>query len=333
MMMQANTQAQPAGPAGPMRPDSPPHAGRVAKKHSIMKQIWLNRHTYLILLPCLLFYIIFCYVPMSGLQLAFKEYNAKLGIWGSKWIGGRNYTYVFRDPAFWRAMTNTIVISLQRICFQFPAPIILALLINELRAKRYKRALQTIYTFPYFLSWVIISGIMFNLFEAKGLINNIILTMGGQTQGFLASQTLIRPLLYITENWKGAGWSAIIYLASIAGIDAEQYEAAVIDGASRFQSMIYITLPGIRETIIVLFILAMGGIMNAGFDQIFNLGNVAVQNKIDILDWYIYRVTFEGYTDFAFSSAISLMKAIINFAFLLGANQLSRIVTKTGLFA
>lgn len=302
------------------------------KKFRLLRQIWLNRQTYLIILPGLIFYVVFSYMPMPGLLIAFKEYNAKLGIWGSKWVGGLNYFFVFRDPLFWRAMWNTITISLQRLCFQFPVPIILALMINELAMRRYKRVLQTIYTFPHFLSWVIVAGIMFNLFEAKGLVNNILEALGYQSMNFLTSTSLIRPLLYITENWKSAGWSAIIYLAAIAGIDQEQYESAIIDGSSRFQRVIYITLPGIRETIIVLFILAVGGIMNAGFDQIFNLGNTAVQGKIDMLDWYIYRVTFQGNTDFGFSTAISLMKAVINFAFLLAANQVSRIVAKTGLF-
>ena len=303
------------------------------KKHKLVRLIWQNRQTYIMLLPGLVFYVLFCYVPMSGLQLAFKQYNAKLGIWGSKWVGGLNYSFVFRDTAFWRALWNTVTISLQRLLFQFPVPIILALLINELNQRRYKRVLQTVFTFPHFLSWVIISGIMFNMLEAKGLINNVLEVLGYEQQNFLGSQLLIRPILFITENWKSAGWSAIIYLAAISGIDMEQYESAIIDGSTRFQRMIYITIPGIRETIIVLFILAVGGIMNAGFDQIFNLGNVAVQGKIDILDWYIYRITFQGNTDFGFSTAISLMKAVINFTFLLAANQISRLITKTGLFA
>jgi putative aldouronate transport system permease protein len=269
---------------------------------------------------------------MSGLQLAFKQFNARLGIWGSPWVGFYNYTFVIRDPAFWRAVFNTITISLQRLVFQLPAPIILALFINELSARKYKRVLQTIFTFPNFLSWVIIAGIMFNLLETNGLINNIILALGGKQINFLTSTMLIRPMLYITDNWKNAGWGAIIYLASIAGIETEQYESAVIDGASRFQRMIHITLPGIRDTIIIMFILSVGNMMNYGFDQIFNMGNAAVQNKIDILDWYIYRITFMGNVDFGFSTAISLLKAVVNFVFLLAANQTTRAVAKTGLF-
>jgi putative aldouronate transport system permease protein len=269
---------------------------------------------------------------MAGLQLAFKQFNARLGIWGSHWVGLLNYTYVVRDPFFWRAMINTVTISVQRLLFQFPVPVILALLINELNTRRYKRVLQTIYTFPNFLSWVIIAGIMFNLFEANGLLNNLLQALNFEPVSFLTSTVLIRPLLYITESWKSSGWAAIIYLAAISGIEMEQYESAVIDGATRFQRMIHITLPGISTTIIIMFILAVGNIMNAGFDQIFNLGNVVVQGKIDILDWYIYRITFQGNTDFAFSTAISLMKAIINFTFLVVANQAAKVITKTGLF-
>lgn len=302
------------------------------KKKTLFNEIMKNKYIYLMLLPGITFYIVFSYIPMAGLQLAFREYNARLGIWGSPWVGMLNYSFVFRDPSFWRAMENTIVISLQRLLFQFPVPIVLALLINEFNSRRYKRVLQTIFTFPHFLSWVIIAGIMFNLLEARGLVNNLIMAAGHDQVNILTSQPFIRPLLYITENWKSAGWLAIIYIAAMAGINTEQYESAMIDGATRFQRMIHITLPGIKDTIIILFILAIGGIMNAGFDQIFNLGNVAVQNRIDILDTYIYRVTFQGHTDFGFSTAISLMRSMINFSFLLTANFVCRKVAKTGLF-
>jgi putative aldouronate transport system permease protein len=269
---------------------------------------------------------------MAGLQLAFKQFNARLGIWGSKWNGLINYSYLIRDPQFWKAMANTVTISLQRLLFQFPVPIILALLINELNSRKYKKILQTIFTFPNFLSWVVVSAIMFNLLQSAGLINLIIMWSGGKPVPFLTSNGIIRPILFITANWKDAGWSAIIYLASIAGIDQEQYESAVVDGTNRFQRIIHITLPGIRETIIIMFILAVGGIMNAGFDQIFNLGNPLVLNKIDILDWYIYRITFTTSTDFGFSTAVSLMKGFLNFVFLLSANQIIKYVSKSALF-
>jgi len=302
------------------------------RKKKLSTRIWENKWTYIMLFPGFLYYIIFAYGPMPGLQLAFKNFNARLGIWGSSWVGIRNYTFLFRDPVFWRAMQNTVIISLQRICIQFPMPIILALLINELNSRRYKRVLQTIFTFPHFLSWVIVAGIMFNLLTAQGIISNILVAFGFDSLNLLAMPSIIRPMLYATDIWKGAGWSAIIYMAAIAGIDQEQYESAIIDGATRMQRIFYITIPGIRETIIILFILAWGGIMNAGFDQIFNLGNVATQSRIDILDWYIYRITFQSSTDFGFSTAVALMRSILNFTFLLTANHISRMVAKTGLF-
>ncbi len=300
---------------------------------SLTKRILLNWQTYLLLLPGLIWYGIFCYMPMGGLSLAFKDYKANLGVWGSPWIGFLNYDFVFRDPDFFRALRNTIVISFCRLLFQFPIPIILALLINEIRSRRYKKVLQTIYTFPHFLSWVIVASMILNLFGNNGTVNAMLNTVGIKPVNFLGNEKFFRPMLYITENWKSAGWSAIVYMAAISGIDMEQYEAATIDGASRFQKMIYITLPGIKATIVVLFILAVGGIMNAGFNQIFNLSNAAVRNVSDILDTYIYRITFQSSADFSFSTAIALFKSVINFVFLIACDKIAKLVGESGLFA
>ena len=300
---------------------------------SLTKRILLNWQTYLLLLPGLIWYGIFCYMPMGGLSLAFKDYKANLGVWGSPWIGFLNYDFVFRDPDFFRALRNTIVISFCRLLFQFPIPIILALLINEIRSRRYKKVLQTIYTFPHFLSWVIVASMILNLFGNNGTVNAMLNTVGIKPVNFLGNEKFFRPMLYITENWKSAGWSAIVYMAAISGIDMEQYEAATIDGASRFQKMMYITLPGIKATIVVLFILAVGGIMNAGFNQIFNLSNAAVRNVSDILDTYIYRITFQSSADFSFSTAIALFKSVINFVFLIACDKIAKLVGESGLFA
>lgn len=302
-------------------------------KASLTKRILLNWQTYLLLLPGLVWYGIFCYMPMGGLSLAFKDYKANLGVWGSPWIGFLNYDFVFRDPDFFRALRNTIVISFCRLLFQFPIPIILALLINEIRSRRYKKVLQTIYTFPHFLSWVIVASMILNLFGNNGTVNAMLNTVGIKPVNFLGNEKIFRPMLYITENWKSAGWSAIVYMAAISGIDMEQYEAATIDGASRFQKMIYVTLPGIKATIVVLFILAVGGIMNAGFNQIFNLSNAAVRNVSDILDTYIYRITFQSSADFSFSTAIALFKSVINFVFLIACDKIAKLVGESGLFA
>ena len=307
-----------------------------AKKKKLWIQIWRNRQTYILLLPGLVWYAIFCYVPMGGLQLAFKKFNAGIGILKSPWIGLTNYQFVIQDTAFFRALANTFIISGSKLLFVFPVAIVLALLINELRTGRYKQTLQTIFTFPHFLSWVIVASVMLGLLGSDGAINNIIYAITGDTADkipFLGNPRIFRPILYITDAWKSAGWSSIIYLATIASIDVEQYEAAIIDGATRFQRMWHITLPGIKTTIIVLFILACGSMMDAGFDQIFNLNNAAVRDVSDILDTYIYRITFQTAADFGFSTAISLMKAVANFILLVFADRMAKLAGETGLFA
>lgn len=298
----------------------------------LLRDIVRSRYTYLFLLPGLIFYLIFMYVPMSGVILAFKKYNARLGIWGSPWVGLQNYEFVFRDASFFNALKNTLVISFCRILFQFPAPILIALIFNELRMPRYKRVLQTVYTFPNFLSWVMISGILVNFLGDTGALNAIIVALGGEKQGFLSNSGLFRALLYVTDIWKTAGWSSIIYMAAIAAISTEQYEAARIDGANRLQMIAHITLPCIKGTVIVMLLLQVGNIMNAGFDQIFNISNPAVRTATDILDTYIYRVTFEGSTDFGFSAAIGLFKSVVNFAMLVIFDAVSKLLGDRGLF-
>jgi len=305
-------------------------------KGDLRKRIWQNKETYILLLPGLIWYAIFCYIPMGGLQLAFKKYNAGIGILKSPWTGLTNYRFVIQDTAFFKALANTFIISASKLVFVFPVAIILALLINEMRTGRFKQLLQTVYTFPNFLSWVIVASVMLGLLGSDGAINNIIYAVAGDSAkniSFLGNSSIFRPILYITDAWKGAGWSSIIYLAAIASIDVEQYEAAIIDGATRFQRVWHITLPGIKTTIIVLFILACGNMMDAGFDQIFNMYNAAVRDVSDILDTYIYRITFQTSADFGFSTAISLMKAVVNFILLIFADRMAKLAGETGLFA
>ena len=302
------------------------------RTNTLLTEIFKNRYIYLLLIPGLAFYIIFCYFPMYGVTIAFKDYKANLGIFASPFVGLQNYEYVFRDANFFKATFNTLIISFQRIIFQFPVPIVLALFINEIRTSAYKRVLQTVYTLPHFLSWVIISGIIINLLENDGAVNNLMALLGFERQSFLGNAALFRPLLYISESWKSAGWTSIIYLAAIAGINFEQYESAIIDGATRFQKMLYITLPGIKNTIMVMFILAVGNVMNAGFDQIFNMYNPAVYDAADILDTYIYRITFQSGADFGFSAAIGLFKSVINFILLMAADRVAKMLGESGLF-
>ncbi|MBQ4266117.1 MAG: sugar ABC transporter permease, partial [Clostridia bacterium] len=203
-----------------------------AKLRRLGHDIWEARYLYLMLIPGIVYFAVFHYAPMSGVILAFKKYNARLGIWGSQWVGMDNFARIFKTPAAMEAIRNTFEINIARLVFQFPAPIILALLINEMRGTKLKRVYQTIYTFPHFLSWVIVSTILSNFLANGGMINTIISNLGGTRVNFLANVPLFRPLLYLTHNWKEMGWNAIIFMAAIAAIDPTLYEAATVDGAT-----------------------------------------------------------------------------------------------------
>ena len=297
------------------------------------REIWQARYIYLLMIPGLLFFIIFHYVPMNGIVLAFKKFNARLGIWGSPSVGWDNFERIFRTPDALTAIKNTFEINLSRLVFQFPAAIILALLLNEMRGTRVKRIYQTVYTFPHFLSWVVVSSILSNFLASGGLVNSIIAGMGGTRINFLADTALFRPLLYLTHNWKEMGWDSIIYMAAIAAIDPTLYEAATVDGAGRMQQVFNVTLPSIMSTIVILFILQVGRIMNAGFEQIFYMQNAAVMKVSDVLDTYIYAITFKATPNYGFSAAVGLFKSVINLVMLLVANFTVKKFSGSGLLA
>lgn len=241
----------------------------VGSTRSLWSRIWENRFLYVMLLPMVVLLLIFNYYPMYGVILAFKDFNFSAGILGSPWTknhGFYNFLRLFRDPSFSNAMINTLSISLGRLIFEFPIPIMLALLINEIRSNKYKRVVQTVYTFPHFISWIIVAGLFFNLFSNDGIVNQIFTVVGLPKQHVLSDPNTFRPLVYISSNWKEMGWSAIIYLATISGISPELYEAARIDGAGRAQLVRHITLPCLSGTIAILLILQIASMMNAGFD-------------------------------------------------------------------
>lgn len=298
---------------------------------NLLHLIWKSRMTYTLLLPGLVWYIVFAYGPMGGLTLAFKTYKASLGIWGSPWTGLINYIHVFSDPAFIESVFRTLYINCGRLIFQFPIPIILALALNELKFIRFKKILQTIFTFPHFLSWVIVAGVLTNILSLDGLLNNTLDAIGLGRTSFLGNSAIFQPMLYITDIWKSSGWGAIIYLAAISSVDMEQYQAAEMDGATRMQKIFHITLPNIMPTVVVMFILQVGGVMSAGFDQIFNLNNVSVRSVSETLDMYIYRITFQAPTDFSFSMAVSLFRSIINMVLLLAADRVAKLMGGDGL--
>ena len=302
------------------------------RKKNLGKRILQNKWVYLFLLPGIAYLILFSYVPMYGLTLAFKDFKISAGIFGSPWSDPlyEHFAKMFDQSDFWRAFFNTFRMGFWYILTGFTMPIILAMLLNELNANRYKKVLQTVYTFPNFLSWVIIGGLMTTLFASDGFVNMIIRMCGGETYNFLTDTNLIRPLLYASNVWKGAGWSAIMYLAAMSGISPELYEAAEVDGANRFHKMLYITWPGIKPTAVILLILAFGGIMNNGFDQILNMVNPVVQDAAENIDTYIYRKTFQDKPDYGFSTAMGLSKSVINFVFLLAANKIAKLLGEGG---
>lgn len=301
---------------------------RKRSKKRLWEEIKKNKYIYMLLVPGLIYFIIFSYAPMYGLTIAFKDFKIRPGILGSPWIGFANFERIFKDYEFYLALKNTLIISFGRIIIQFPVPIILALLLNELKEGIYKKTLQTVLTFPNFLSWVVVSSILINLLSSGGAINNLLAVFDMPRQDFLANTKIFRPLLYATDIWKSAGWSSIIYLAAISTISPELYEVATIDGAGRWKKMLYITWPSIRPTVVIMLILAVGGVMNAGFDQIFNMQNPAVQQVSDIIDTYIYRITFKTGTDFSFSTGVGLFKAVTNFILLFSFDKLSKIISR-----
>ncbi|CAI6040400.1 ABC transporter permease [Cohnella sp. JJ-181] len=295
------------------------------------KEIYKNRYLYILLLPTVLFYALFQYFPMYGVLLAFKEYHIREGILRSPWIGMSNFEELVKQSEFWRAFRNTIIISVGRIALEFPAAIALALLINEVVRQKLKKFYQTVYTFPHFISWVIVSGIMFNFLSNDGVLNQIVAALGFDKQTFMTDPGLFRPIVFLSNIWKEVGWSAIIYLAAIAGINPELYEAARVDGAGRWQQLRAITWPSIRGTAAILLILAVGNAMNGGFDQIFNLYNPGVYATGDIIDTYVYRAAFSDGSSFGVTTAVGLFKAVLNFALLYGANYMVKRLGGEGL--
>lgn len=294
-----------------------------AKQHSrLAMEIWNAKYLYLMLIPFLAWLIMFHYVPMTGIVLAFKEFNAVEGIFGSPWVGLKHFERIFSTPAAVKSIITTITLSLQRIVFEFPVPIILALLTTEMRGKRIKKVYQTVLTFPHFLSWVVVSSILISMFSEAGAVNSVITALGLEKIPFLSDAGFFRAMLFITENWKEMGWASIIYMATIASIDPGLYEAASIDGAGKLKQMWHVTLPALMPLISMRLILKVGHIMGAGFGQILNMRNSVVSSSVQILDTYIYDITFKAMPNYGFSTAVGLFKGLINFALLMLANQL-----------
>lgn len=267
---------------------------------------------HLMILPGLLFILIFKYMPLGGITIAFKEFLPGKGIWGSPWVGLENFEYMLALPDTERVMWNTLFIAAAKILINFPVPIIISILLNEVKNHRFKRSVQTIIYLPYFISWVILAGIIQDLFAKEGLINQFLGIFGAEPVFFLGNKYAFLGVLIGTDVWKNFGYNTVVYLAAITGIDETLYEAAKIDGANRFQQIWNVTLPGIAPIVVLMMILNLGNVLNAGFEQIFNLYNPLVYETADIIDTFVYRISLVE-ANYSLGTAVGLLKSVVSF--------------------
>lgn len=296
-----------------------------SKIKDTFKSYRANKYLFILLLPTLVYFIIFHYVPMYGILIAFKDYKFKSGIMGSEWVGLKYFKEIFRGDSFITVFKNTIVLSSLKLLVGFPAPIILALLLNELKSQKFKKTVQTISYLPHFLSWVILSGIVIQLLSPSiGPIAHIRKSLGLEPIFYLADVRRIRPVLILTSLWKGVGWGTIVYLAGIANVDTELYEAATVDGAGRFKKAIHITLPALVPIITFIFIMSIGSIINDDFDQIMNLAsNPAIQQVTEVISTYTYKMGLVK-MQYSYSTAVGLFKNIISISLVLVTNMITK---------
>ena len=297
----------------------------------LLRDFQMHKWKYVLIVPILVYLALFCYKPMYGLIIAFKNYKPARGIWGSPWVGFMWFEAFFKDPYFFRLLRNTFTISAMNIIFGFPAPILLALLLNEVHNNKFKRTVQTITYMPYFISLGVACSLVKIYCQADGLFSQIIQAFGGQPQNLLINPKAFVPIHVISGIWQGIGWNSIIYLAALSGIDQEQYEAARIDGASRFQQVLHITIPGILPTIMILFIMRMGSILNVGYEKVLLLYSEAVYETADVFSTYTYRMGLQN-QKYSLSTAVGLFNTAVNLVFLMITNFLSKKTTESGLF-
>ncbi len=302
-------------------------AQKVFRKKQIQerrKRIIRNKYLYLMLLPVIIYFIVFKYAPMYGLLIAFKNFKFSDGIMGSQWVGLQHFKMLFGNSEFYKILRNTLLLNLYSIVFGFPAPIILAILMNELRNERFKKSVQTILYLPHFLSWIVLGGLIINIFSpSTGVINMIIKAFGGTPKYFMIDSHWW-PVIFIASGiWQSAGWGTIIYLAAITGIDPSLYEAAELDGAGRLKKMLYITLPGIKGTIAIMLILRMGSVMDVGFEHVIAMQNDAVLDVSDVISTYVYRVGLQG-AQYSYTTAIGFFQSLISMILVVSANTLVR---------
>lgn len=298
---------------------------------SVKKELLKNKYLYIMAIPVILYYLIFCYLPMGGLVIAFKQYEINKGILASRWVGLKYFKEFFSGIYFRRIFGNTLLISFYDILFGFPAPVIFALLLNEVRGQKFKKTVQTITYLPHFISLVVICGMIVDFFGRTGIISVMLSAFTGEPKNYMSDPKYFRRIYVITNIWQNIGWDSIIYIAAIAGIDQEMYEAAVIDGAGRFRQIVSITIPGMASTIIIMLIMRIGQMLNVGYEKIILLYNSGTYETADVISSYVYRMGLAN-SRYSYSTAVSMFQSVINFILLLGANTLSRKFSETSLF-
>ncbi|GGG16462.1 ABC transporter permease [Paenibacillus abyssi] len=305
---------------------------RQKQTSGLMRRIIKNKAIYLMILPGFVYFLIFKYIPMSGLIIAFQDYQPYLGIANSEWVGMKHFKRLFTEPMFFTILRNTLVLFAINLLFYFPVPIILALMLNEVRRAFFKRFVQTVIYIPHFMSWVIIVSISFVMLSMdRGIINELIAMLGLEKINFLMSNEWFRPMYLLQVIWREAGWGTIIYLAAMAAIDPGLYEASRIDGANRFRQMWHITLPSIRSVIIVLLILKIGDVLELGFEHIYLLLNSMNREVAEIFDTYVYTAGLRQ-GQFSFSTAVGFFKSIVGLILVMFANWLAKKIGEEGIY-
>ncbi|MEY2191889.1 ABC transporter permease [Neobacillus sp. BF23-41] len=301
------------------------------KKASKLKKILSNYQLYLFLLPALVYFIVFHYVPMYGILIAFKDFVATKGIMGSPWVGFKHFERFFDSYQFWSLIKNTLGLSVIQLIVGFPLPIFLALMMNQIRSDKYKRFVQTVVYAPHFISVVVLAGMIYVFFSNNGLINNLILIFGGDPISFMAKPDWFKPLYIASGVWQETGWAAIIYLAALAGVSPELHEAAVMDGANKWQRIFHVDIPAIMPTAVILLILNVGNIMNIGFEKAYLLQTPMNQPAAEIIPTYVYKMGLQQ-AQYSFAAAVGLFNSVINLVLLVLVNKFAKKLSGTGLW-
>lgn len=314
-----------------MKTSSPSILQRQSFRERVVRDLEKNHAIYIMVIPVVVWFAIFCYAPMYGVTMAFKDYKPRKGLSGSDWVGLKHFIEFFDSVYFWRLIRNTFLISLYGIIFGFPVPIIFAILLNEVHNTGYKKVIQTITYLPHFITTVIICSLVLQFTGERGFITTLYNALTGHKGALIIEAKYFRTIYTVSGIWQGFGWGSIIYLAAITGVNPDLYEAAIIDGANKFQQIIHITIPGIMPTIVIMFIMNCGSILSVGWEKTFLIQSPLTYETSDVISTYVYRKGFED-MDYSFSSAVGLFSSVVNILMLTVSNAISRKVTDNSLW-